>query len=261
MTEEEKKQRVRITNIQRFCLHDGPGIRTTIFFKGCSIYCPWCCNPENISYDLQPWQNENGESGVYGYDITLKELFNEITKDKAFYEDGGGVTLSGGEPLLQIEKCIPLLKELKKNGIKIAVETALFVDQRAVMTALDYVDWWYVDMKLVVPEMCRDVLGGDISIYQKNLKFIIEQTKRICIRIPCIYGITEKSENICRMIQMIKANGIQQVELMEGHNLGEKKYQSLGIKDFYKSESNEIALQTVRDSFIHCGIKHRIVSL
>lgn len=253
MTEEEKNKKVRITNVQRFCLHDGPGIRTAIFFKGCSIHCPWCCNPENICYDLQPWQDENGESGVFGYDITLKELFDEVMKDKVFYEDEGGVTLSGGEPLLQIEKCIPLLKELKENGIRIAVETALFVGKSAVMTALDYVDWWYVDMKLVVPEMCRDVLGGDIDVYKSNLKIVAEKTKNLCIRIPGHYYVAE-DENIKNIIKIIRINEIRKVELLEIHDLSEKKYLVLGMKSFDDEQKSKHAFDELYTRLIRAKV-------
>ena len=95
--------KVRITDIQHFSLHDGPGIRTTVFFKGCNLRCPWCANPECISQKIQ---------GEFGYDISLDELEKEILKDEPFYKTGGGVTFSGGEPLLQIKYIEPLLKSL-----------------------------------------------------------------------------------------------------------------------------------------------------
>ena len=117
--------KARITNIQRFSLQDGPGIRTTIFLKGCSLKCPWCSNPENISYEIEEYKND-GEKGIYGKDIELDELYEEIKKDDAYYKiDNGGVTFSGGEVLLQIEKIEPLLKKLKSEKINICMETCL----------------------------------------------------------------------------------------------------------------------------------------
>ena len=249
MTEEEKKRTVRVTNIQRFCLHDGPGVRTTVFFKGCSIYCPWCCNPEKISYDFQPWHDSDGTSGVYGYDITLGELLGEIKKDAVFYIDGGGVTLSGGEPLLQIERCVPLLMELKNAGISIAVETALFVDESAVMTALEYVDWWYVDMKLLVPEMCKDVLGGNADIYKSNLSLVVRAASKLHIRIPCHYYVAN-GENIKSIVNILHDNAINEVELLEIHELGKKKYHALGKEIRDDKEKNIGAIDVIYRNLI-----------
>ena len=109
--------KVRISNIQRFSLHDGEGIRTTIFLKGCNLRCPWCANPENIDFEFTKYKNKDTkEEGIFGKDIDNLELYNEIIKDKEFYKDSnGGVTFSGGEPLIQIRKLEPLLAKLKKK--------------------------------------------------------------------------------------------------------------------------------------------------
>ena len=118
--------KVRVTNIQRFCLNDGPGIRTTVFFKGCNLKCPWCANPENIEYEIQEFYNPNtNERGTFGYDIELEELERQLLKDESYYNmSQGGITFSGGEPLLQFHKLEPLLKRLKEKNIHLCVETA-----------------------------------------------------------------------------------------------------------------------------------------
>ena len=116
---------VRITNIQHFCLHDGPGIRTTIFLKGCNLTCPWCANPENISYNIETYDKDK----TFGYDISLNKLKKEILKDKTFYSlNDGGVTFSGGEPLLQkdIDKFIELI--LADGNLRVEIETNGSVD-------------------------------------------------------------------------------------------------------------------------------------
>ena len=121
---------VRITNIQHFCLHDGPGIRTTVFLKGCNLHCPWCANPECISMDIE---------GEFGRDIQIEELERELLKDELYYSlNNGGVTFSGGEPLLQIKELKELLKALKncqnnkteENAMKVIDEIELIEDKQ-----------------------------------------------------------------------------------------------------------------------------------
>ena len=101
-----------ITNIQRFSLHDGPGIRTTVFLKGCSIRCPWCSNPENLNGYPEKY-NKNGIEGIYGKEYSCDEVYDEIMKDEVFYEDDGGVTFSGGEALPQTVNLIQLIKRIR----------------------------------------------------------------------------------------------------------------------------------------------------
>jgi len=155
---------VRITNIQHFSLHDGPGIRTTVFLKGCNLKCPWCANPECISSKIQ---------GEFGYDISLEKLEQEIVKDKPFYETGGGVTFSGGEPLLQINDLEPLLKSLKNKNINICFETALFVPEKYLKIAKKYSDEFIVDIKMINHENCKKVIGGKIDQYLNNINYLI----------------------------------------------------------------------------------------
>ena len=161
--EANHSSRVLITKIQRFSLHDGPGIRTTVFLKGCSLRCPWCSNPENIEPYLQTYCLDK-KVGTYGRYISCNELYEEVTKDRAFYKTTsgtcrakdaedleslpGGITFSGGEPLLQIKNLKPLLLCLKNENIHIAIETSLFAMQDQLELALECVDLFYVDIKI-----------------------------------------------------------------------------------------------------------------
>ena len=140
---------VRITNIQHFSLHDGPGIRTTVFLKGCNLTCPWCCNPENINYEIE-YYIEDGIEKEFGYDISLEDLEKEILKDQVYYENDGGVTFSGGEPLLQIKLLEPLLKSLKEKEINICFETALSVPLENLKLAIEYADELFIDVKFIL---------------------------------------------------------------------------------------------------------------
>lgn len=262
MTEEEKLRTVRITNIQRFCMHDGPGIRTTVFLKGCSIHCPWCCNPENISYEIQQWRDpETGETGIYGCDISLEDLEKELLKDRDFYLDGGGVTFSGGEPLLQIEKYEPLLRELKAEKVHLAVETALFVDRVFVEMALPYIDWWYVDLKLLRSKMCKDILGGDITQYLENLNAVAKSRPEVHVRIPCVHGITDKPENMERIGDCLRKLPICDAEVFGVHSLAINKYRSLDINYEVDTTRSDAGVAAVKNKLEDRGIRCHTIRL
>lgn len=229
-----------ITNIQRFSLHDGPGIRTTIFLKGCSLRCPWCSNPENLNPYPEKYYKNNNE-GVYGKNYTCDEIYNEIIKDKAFYEENGGVTFSGGEALLQVEELIPLARMIKNDGITIAVETCLFIPTRKLKSIIPYVDYFYVDIKILDKNQCKKVIGGDIDLYIKNLDLLTSE-KMITIRIPVIGKYTDDLININNIINLVEKykKKILKIELIKGHNLAESKYESLGFEKprYFKVNNN-----------------------
>ena len=218
--------KVIVSNIQRMCFHDGPGIRTTVFFKGCNLKCPWCSNPENVKFEIEKYIDNNTEK-EFGYEIELKELEKEILKDKVYFDKEGGVTFSGGEPLLQSEKIEPLLKNLKEKDINICVETALMVPEKYLEIALKYVDEFYVDIKILDEEMCKKILNGNIKLYYKNLDKLFLSNKNVTLRLPMSeeYTITEKNtEKILGLLEKYKP---QKVEIFELHTLGEKKYKAL----------------------------------
>lgn len=261
MTDKEKRQTVRITNIQRFCLHDGPGIRTTVFLKGCPIRCPWCANPENIRYDIEKWRLDNGESGEYGYDITLDDLTRELQKDRTFYLEGGGVTFSGGEPLLQFMKYEALLRDLRADDVHLTVETALFVDTDIVKRALRYFDFWYVDMKLLDKSECTERLHGDADKYLRNIEAVAGGAKQLCVRIPCVRGLTDSRDNMQKIADVILANGITEVEIFGIHDLAEKKYRSMGITPPSLSEKSDEAVGRMERTLASNGIRAKIVRM
>lgn len=219
-----------VTNIQRFSLHDGPGIRTTVFLKGCSLHCPWCSNPENISFDIENYVKA-GENGIYGIDYSSDEIFAEVMKDREFYREGGGVTFSGGEALLKSNELIPLLERFKKEGISTAVETCLFVPLGNILSVVELIDYFYVDMKIMNEPECKRVLNGNLSLYLTNLDELLKR-KKVVIRIPLIKNYTDSLDNKRCIIDEIRKRkkGIVKVELIRGHNLGDSKYLSLGYE-------------------------------
>lgn len=235
-----------ITNIQRFSLHDGPGIRTTVFLKGCSIRCPWCSNPENINHQIEKYVKD-GKEGFYGKEYSVDEVLKEVLKDKIFYEDNGGVTFSGGEALLYANELLPLMQQIKQNNISIAVETCLFVPSSYLEMVIPFVEYFYVDLKVMDKERCSFLLKGNLDLFKSNLS-ILAKSKRFNVRIPVICGYTDDENNIKCIIDVIKEYiaSIKKVELIKGHNLGDNKYVTLGKEVPEKAEVSDLFLEEYR---------------
>ena len=248
-------RQLRVTNIQRGCVYDGPGVRTTVFLKGCSLHCPWCCNPETISYEEQyyfdeekcllrhgissklcePCEKLNGVRSIhscpYGviepasHDYSVEELFDSLLKDNELYtESNGGVTFSGGEPLLHAEQIVPLLKKIKEKKIHIAFETTLVAKNVDLKAVIPYIDLFIVDLKLQ-PQMKL----SDIS-YLDRMKYMVPllREKQKCFRLVFVDEVFDYKEKILSKLHELEVNNI---ELLLFHNLGEKKYQKLAMKN------------------------------
>lgn len=252
--------KVRISNIQRFCLHDGPGIRTTIFFKGCILKCPWCCNPENMDFDINYYM-ENDIKKQWGYDIEIEDLYNEIMKDKEYFQEDGGVTLSGGEALLQIERYESLLKKLKKENINICLETSLAVPQKNVEIAIKYIQDYYVDIKILIEKKAQEVLNLNIQNYKNNLELLIKNKKNITLRFPVNKEYTYESENIKLISNLLKENKTLKMEIFKTHNLGKSKYQKLNkiYNDF--ASISEVELKKLYNELLKYNKNIKIVEM
>lgn len=266
-----------IFNIKRFSVHDGSGIRTTIFLKGCPLGCIWCHNPEGISREISIWYNRNicigcgrcteacpnealtlhSDDNVFieinrllcdmsgscvtvcptgaieftGMKVTIEEIMNEIRKDTLFYNSsGGGVTLSGGEPFMQPEFSIGILKCCKDEGINTAVETCLYCEKEVISKAADYVDLFIADLKLFDPVKHNEFTGKPNDLIKDNLYFLSELTKNILIRVPLIKGITDSIENrrdIEDFVHII--NPDIPVEYLDFNSLTKSKYLKLSV--------------------------------
>lgn len=248
--------KVRVTNIQRFSLHDGPGIRTTVFFKGCNLRCPWCANPENLNFEKEKYTDlEKKSSGIFGYDIEIEELEKEILKDKVFYSNEGGVTFSGGEPLLQINNIEKLLINLKKEKINICVETALFIQRELLEKSIKYVDEFIVDIKILEKEKCKDILHGDIDIYYENVKMLFENNCNVVFRIPMLYEYTISDENIKLILNLLIKYKPKKVQIFKVHNLAEKKYKTLNKKMIKYKEIKDEDVQNLLSKIKELGIE------
>ena len=252
--------KILLTNIQRFSLHDGPGIRTTVFLKGCNLRCPWCSNPENLNSYPETFYKD-GLEGNYGKYYTPEELVNECLKDKNYYVGElsepknwltvdkenieklpGGVTFSGGECLLQMEQLVPVCQALHGEGVHISVETSLFVPEEYIALALEYIDFFYIDMKILNPKRCNEVEKGNIELYLKNIDTVIRAGAKVVIRVPVIGNNTDSEENRREVYKLLKKykDRILKIELIKEHNLGETKYKSLNREIIYMGVSDEL---------------------
>ena len=254
------KNRIIITNIQRMCFHDGPGIRTTVFLKGCTLRCPWCSNPENLS-PLPEDYEKDGIHGVYGREYTADELVKMVLKDRDFWGTEGGVTFSGGEALMQTEALEDVFRELKNRGVHLAVETALFVPEGLLEKAMSYIDDFIVDVKILESSLCREVLGGNLELYLRNVSRLYESGRLKLFRVPCCreYTFSERNRELL-MSFFQKYTGIP-VQIFAIHSLGEKKYQSLGRAMWKAEELGWEALETYCRELQQAGILAEVIRI
>ena len=260
---------------KRFAVHDGPGIRTTFFLKGCPLRCLWCHNPESILPEPEQAYYEhkcircgecvsacpNGAHSMreekhefhrnlctacgkceraclgralrlYGKRITPEEATALALEDRAFYEQsGGGVTLSGGEPLFQPEFCLELLKQLKRAGLHTALDTSCFVPRTALEAALPVTDLFLVDFKHADSSEHRKLTGQGNELILDNLHFLSERGAEIEIRIPFVPGCNDSNENMERTGELLGHLNLQSVKLLAYHDLARSKYAAVGKTD------------------------------
>ncbi len=240
-----------VTNIQRMCFHDGPGIRTTVFLKGCSIHCPWCSNPENIDF-----------KSPYGRKYDAGELANELLKDEHFWkESGGGVTFSGGEPFLQIDEICEVTNIIDRNKTSVILESALFVDLSLIKKCIDCVDGVIVDIKILNKKKCKDVLGGTIDDYKANVEFLAKRNKIIMFRIPCCPEYTLTEDNTHDIAKFLSDYTDIPVEIFSVHRIAESKYKHLGKSMPKYNVANREQLNRVFDDLALVSKNIKIVNL
>ena len=240
-----------VFNIQRFCVNDGPGIRTTVFLKGCPLSCVWCHNPESQRFEPEilfykdkctgcgrckcvtaadrDFVCFNGAKEICGKTVSADEVTAEVLKDKPFYENsGGGVTLSGGEPLAQYDFSLELLKKAKENGIHTAVETCGYAEKSKILEIAMYVDLFLFDCKETDPELHKEYTGFDNKIILENLKALSDAGSKIILRCPIIPGFNDLAEHFKGISETAeKFSGIEHIEIEPFHPLGESKYSAL----------------------------------
>jgi len=216
-----------IFNIQRFSVNDGPGIRTTVFMKGCPLSCWWCHNPESRQFGKQIL---NGRQ--MGEDYTAEQLLNEIEKDRIFYdESGGGVTFSGGEPLAQPVFLSEMLDICREADIHTAVDTTGYAGLDLIEKIGTRADHILYDLKLMDPVEHLKYTGISNTEILENLDYLLSNGSNVIIRIPLIPGITDTKENLDKILEFLSGYNKQpEVNLLPYHRIAEGKYHKYGIK-------------------------------
>lgn len=208
--------RGHVFDIQRFCVHDGPGIRTTVFLSGCPLRCAWCHNPESFS-------------PTSGRLLTAEEVMGEVLADRDYYEvSGGGLTLSGGEPLGQPRFARALLDLAKREGLHTCVQTAAAVPARALVDVLDVVDLFQIDLKHMGSERHRALTGVGTERIHRNAELLLARGARVELRMPLVPGINDDAPNLERVAAFVGAHGCE-LHLVLYQRTYLHKYEELGM--------------------------------
>lgn len=262
-----------VFNIMRYATHDGPGIRTTVFLKGCPLRCSWCHNPEGQSPELELFFRadrcvhcgdcaktcpngailfnettpltlkdncrlcgscvevcQSRAREMTGRNMTVAEVIEEVEKDIVFYdESGGGVTFSGGEPLMQPDFLQDLLEACEEKGIHSAVETCGLAQTETLLRIAAYVDLFLYDLKIVDTGRHEKFTGAANSVILENLKVLSEHHPRIVIRFPLIPGANDDEENILETGRFLASlSNVREIQILPYHRGGTEKYRGLG---------------------------------
>lgn len=219
----------RIFDIQRFSVHDGPGIRTIVFLKGCALRCRWCCNPESQEYKIQKMIRA-GKTEIIGRDVSVREVMEEVEKDIPYYDrSGGGVTLSGGEALCQPEFAESILRACHESGINTAVETTGFAEKRVLDRVIPHVDYVLMDIKHINSKKHKEFTGQPNELILENAAYIAELSENMTVRVPVIPTFNDTEQEIrdiaCFAARLSK---VTRLHLLPYHRLGRDKYTGLG---------------------------------
>lgn len=220
----------RIFDVQRYSIHDGPGIRTIVFLKGCVLRCRWCCNPESQEYRIQTMKMM-GEEKTVGRDVTVREMIDLVEKDRPYYyRSGGGMTLSGGECLCQPEFSRDLLRAAKERGINTAIESMACASWERIEMILPYLDTYLMDIKHTDPAKHKKFTGKSNELMMENArKVALSGQTNLVIRVPVIPTFNDTVEEIQGIAGFASTlPGVTKIHLLPYHRLGQDKYAGLG---------------------------------
>ena len=239
-------------SIEEFAVNDGPGIRTTVFLKGCPLRCMWCHNPEGQNPHPQPLTKQ-GKTQVCGYSIDAEELAPKLLRDEDLFRDsGGGVTFTGGEPLMQADFLCDVLDRIE--GVHRAVETSGYASQETFARVLERTDMMLFDVKLTDPLMHKRYTGADNKQILRNLDILKHSGKDFVVRVPLIPGVNDTLPNMEATSQLLAGSeGLKRVELLRYHKTAGAKYPMVGME--YSPDFDEDAAPQIHDVFTERGIE------
>jgi pyruvate formate lyase activating enzyme len=259
-----------IFDIRRFSVHDGPGIRTTVFMKGCPLACWWCHNPESRSRECENYIETHSLDGmefkreeVIGKEIEVHELLEQIEKDLVFMnESGGGVTFSGGEPLYQADFLEAILSECHSMNIQTAIDTSGYAPTKVIERVLPLTNLFLFDLKLINDKEHLDYTGVSNALILDNLKLIAKEGKRIWIRLPMIENVNDQLSNIQSISSFLHSlpGAVENINILPYHTIGRSKYNKfrkqnkMGNMQNYPVEKSEKILKF----FLNEGFKVKI---
>ncbi|MBQ8636904.1 MAG: glycyl-radical enzyme activating protein [Clostridia bacterium] len=218
----------RIFDIQKFSVHDGPGVRTIIFLKGCALRCRWCCNPESQGFEIQKML-QNGKEKTVGKDITVADVLKIVKQDMPYYRrSGGGMTLSGGEMLCQSDFAYALLRCAKESSINTAVETTGFASYDIIEKMLPYIDTVLMDIKHINSKKHKEFTGQPNELILENAVKIANNASKLIIRVPVIPTFNDTEAEIADIAKFAsELTGVKEINLLPYHKFGKDKYDGL----------------------------------
>lgn len=259
-----------VSDIKRFTVHDGPGIRTTVFLKGCPLSCLWCHNPESISADkcsvtkaIQVGTHTFTEAETIGSEMSVAEVMTELKKEKVFMEQSsGGVTFSGGEPLFQSDFLQELLVGAKAEQMHTTIDTSGYSGWDTLDKIAEFTDLFLFDIKMIEDEQHQKYTGVSNKIILENLEKLNRKGKRIWVRIPVIPDVNFTQTNIEQTILFLSKleNSVELISLLPFHNIAAHKYRKLGIDNTFvgKNSLDKSQLEPIKSLFESNGFTVKI---
>ncbi len=246
-----------IFDIKEFAIHDGPGLRTTVFLKGCPLDCSWCHNPEGKSIHPQIMRTDTSERLV-GREYTSEDLANQLNRHVDIHKlNGGGITFSGGEPLLQADFVAEVIDHLDR--VHVLLDTSGYGNPEDFRHLIRKFDMVYFDLKIIDPLLFREHTGGDVQVVLENLQTLSRSNLPYVIRVPLIPDVTDTEENLSAIVDTINGlPGLQRLDLLPYNQMAGSKYRSFAM-EFRPNFDETAVVKTRSDAFRKLNVPWGVV--